>query len=283
MTFKEFLEYTFQIGSYSISVVDLLLSILILILARFIFKIFNRLLAKRLFTSEKMDAGRKFAAIQFVKYFIYTLAFLLILNTLGINLSVLLAGSAALLIGVGLGLQQTFNDCFSGLLILLEGTVEVDDIVEVNGLVAVVQKISLRTSLVNTRDGVSIIIPNSKLVSDNVTNWSHNEEYSRFQVKVGVAYNSDVKLVEKLVLEAAASHPLVLEKPVPKVEFTDFGNSALEFNLHYYSHEFLGSEFVKSDLRFKIFELFRENTIEIPFPQRDVWIRKAEEEKETGS
>ena len=200
----------------------------------------------------------------------------MILELLGVRLSVLLAGSAALLVGIGLGLQDSFKDVVSGLIILGEGTIEVGDIVIVDNLVARVKKIGLRTSRVETRDEASIIIPNSRLVVNNVTNWSHNQEPTRFQVTVGVAYGSDVRLVEKLLLQVAAEHPAVLAEPKARVEFQAFGNSSLDFILHFFSNEYMGIEFVKSDIRYAINDVFRANQVTIPFPQRDLWVRNPE-------
>jgi small-conductance mechanosensitive channel len=191
-------------------------------------------------------------------------------------LSWLIGGSAALLVGIGLGLQQTFNDLISGIIILIEGTVEVGDIVKIDESVAVVRKIGLRVSQIETRDNSTLIIPNSKLVVDNVNNLSHDIKPTRFQIDVGVGYNSDVRLVEKLLLQAANEHSRVSKKPKPRVQFRDFGNSSLDFTLHFHSQERMSVEFIKSDIRFNIIHLLRENKIEIPFPQQDLWLRNAE-------
>ena len=126
-----------------------------------------------------------------------------------------------------------------------------------------------------TLDHISILIPNSKLVGNKATNWSHNKASARFQLNVGVAYNSDINVVTLLLLQAANEHKKILETPVPEVQFKDFGSSSLDFVLHYYSYEFRRMEFVKSELRYRITELLRNNKIEIPFPQTDLWIRNA--------
>ena len=210
-----------------------------------------------------------------MKYLVYILAVFLILETLGVRISVLLAGSAALLVGVGLALQDSFKDLVSGLILLGEGTVEVGDVVEVEGMVAKVMRIGLRTSRLETRDDTSIIVPNSKLVINNVSNWSHKETSNRFMVNVGVAYGTDVELVRELLLEVAGRHPDVLDQPAPSVQFIDFGESSLDFRLLFYSSRSFQIEFVKSDLRFAIVDIFEKNEIcVIPFPQRDIWIRK---------
>ncbi|MEM6321728.1 MAG: mechanosensitive ion channel domain-containing protein, partial [Bacteroidota bacterium] len=185
----------------------------------------------RYFKKNQVDAGRKFAFTQFTKYIIYTVAILMALEALGIKLSVLWGGAAALLVGIGLGLQQTFNDLVSGLILLIEGSVEVGDIIQVDGLIGKVESINIRTSQIGTRDNVSILVPNSKLVGENAINWSHTPTPARFQIRVGVSYNSDVDLVTSLLLKAAETHPKVLKTPTPTVQFIDFGSSSLDFDI----------------------------------------------------
>ena len=273
MSIKEILEYNFlNVSDYHLNLLQLLTVVFILLISKFIINVTNRI-TNRYFQRKNVDSGRRFAFQQFAKYIIYTITLLMALESLGIQLSVLWGGAAALLVGIGLGLQQTFNDLISGLILLLEGIVEVDDIVEVNGVVGTVTSIGIRTSKVETRDKISILIPNSKLVGDNATNWSHNSDPSRFQVSVGVSYGSDLENVTTLLLQAASEHPKVLKTPVPRVQFKDYGQSSLDFNLHFFSTDYLGIEFVKSDLRYRITQLFRANQIEIPFPQRDLWLR----------
>ena len=172
-----------------------------------------------------------------------------------------------------MGLQQTFNDLFSGILLLFERTVEVGDVVEIDGDIGNVKQIGLRTSLIETRDNVTLIIPNSKLVMDGIINWTHYDSKVRFKIPVGVAYGTDTEKVRELLLQAA-DHPRILDRPASSVRFVNFGDSSLDFELLFYSTNFTGINDVKSDIRFEIDRLFRENAIEIPFPQRDVWIKK---------
>ena len=141
-------------------------------------------------------------------------------------------------------------------------------------MVGRVKQITLRTTYIETRDESIKIVPNSKLITNELINWSSANKPTRFQVQVGVAYSSDVELVTELILQAARVHDKVLKEPIPMVKFLDFGSSSIDFELQFYSYEFFRIEFVKSDLRYKILELFRKNDIEIPFPQTDVWMRK---------
>lgn len=236
----------------------------------------NDVILRRYFKTKDIDEGRQYTITRLIMYVGFTFGILAILQVAGIELTLLIGGGAALLVGVGLGLQQTFNDLFSGIVILVEGTVAVGDIVNVDGIVAKMRKIGLRVSEVETRDNSILLIPNSKLVVENVHNWSNEIKPTRFQVKVGVSYGSDVRLVEKLLLDTAREHSKVLKKPKPRVQFVDFGNSSLDFVLHFYSHERYYIEFVKSDIRFRVIALFRENNVEIPFPQQDLWLRNPE-------
>ncbi len=275
-TMGEFLQIELlKIGTYSLTVVEVVYALLILFFAWLTSLIISSIV-RRYFRRKKLDIGRYYSVSRLISYVIYVIAILIAFQALGIHLSVIWAGAAALLVGLGFGLQHIFNDLVSGIVLLIEGTVAVNDVVIVEGIVGIVRAIGLRTSKVETRDKVVIIIPNSKLVSENVTNWSHNDAMTRFQVKVGVSYSSDVDLVERLMLKAGADHPQVQHFPEPKVAFEDFADSALIFTLYFFSEEFLAIEFVKSDLRFTITRLFREHGIVIPFPQRDLWLRNPE-------
>lgn len=276
MGFEEILLKDFiKIGDYNLNLFMLLSATIILVGSKVLIDAIDKLFFKKIFVKRGIDIGRQFAVRAFFKYVIYTIAILWALHVIGIQLSLLWGGAAALLVGIGLGLQQTFNDLISGIILLLEGTVEVGDIVSVDGLIGKVIKIGIRTSKVETRNDITIIIPNSKLVVDNVINWSHNNNPDRFQISIGVAYSSDVQLVSSLLIQAAQNHDKVLKHPTPKVMFKDFGSSSLDFDLHFYSMEFFRIELVKSDIRFKIIELFRQHDIEIPFPQNDVWVRSS--------
>jgi len=226
------------------------------------------------YQKNKINLGTQFAVNQLISYFVYVITILTALHYLQVNMTVFWGGFAALLVGIGLGLQETFNDLFSGLLLLFERGIEVGEVVEIDGIIGSLKKIGLRTSIIESRDNITIIVPNSKLVVNNVINWSHYDDKVRFKVTVGVAYGTDTALVKQILLETARAHSFILKRPAALVRFTDFGNSSLDFELLFFSKKFEIIEDVKSDLRFEIDRKFRESGIEIPFPQRDVWIRK---------
>ena len=274
MNLKNILEYQIlstdkvNITVYTIIVI-LVIFVLTSLLIKLLKKIFNRIIVKK-----HIDSGRGQAIFQILRYVIWVIAISMILETTGIKITFLLAGSAALLVGVGLGLQQIFQDMLSGVVILFEGTLKVEDIVQLeNGIVGKVKQIGLRVSYIETRDNIIMIIPNSKFINGNVINWSHLEKITRFYVAVGVAYGSDVHLVEKLLLECANSQKEVSKKPEPFVMFSDFGESSLDFKLFFWTNESFWVERIKSELRYKINDIFTRNNIQIPFPQRDVHLK----------
>lgn len=264
---------------YTLRVSNLISGVLIVLLARLVIWLTIRLFFSRVYASQKVDPGSQFAINQLFQYVVYFIALLLVLNVIGVNPTVLAGSAAALLLGVGLGLQQTFNDFFSGILLLFERSVEVGDVVEVGGLVGTVRRIGLRTSQVQTLDNLTVIVPNSKLVTNTVTNWSHTDYLARFSVSVGVAYGSDTRLVEQLLLQVAKEHEKIMNFPSPFIRFRHFGDSSLDFELFFWSSELIPIENIKSDLRFAIDQIFRENGVGIPFPQRDMWIKNPQDLK----
>ena len=250
-------------------------AILVLLLARLIIWILIQLVLFGYYRKQEINIGSQYAINQLLTYVIYVVAVLLAIDSLGIKMTVIWGGAAALLVGVGLGLQQTFNDLISGVIILFERTVEVGDIVQVEGLLGKVQKIGLRTSVLETQSNTAVLVPNSKLISENIINYSHQDEKTRYLITVGVAYGSDTSLVRDLLMQAAKEHPDVLDHPKPLVRFTDFGDSSLNFELHFWTLKNFTIDNLKSDLRFIVDRIFREQNISIPFPQQDVWFRNA--------
>jgi len=277
MTFSEFWNYAlFSTGSSTLTVGMLITLFLAITVIRIFLWVVTTFFLKQYFQRKSIDLGRSYAITTFIKYIIYVFGAIWCLEILGISFSVLWGGAAALLVGVGLGLQQTFNDLTSGIILLSEGTVEVGDVVIVDGMMGTVQEIGLRTSKVETRNAISILIPNSKLVMENAINYSHNPNPVRFQLNVGVAYGSDVHLVTALIMQAMKETEGVSTSPSYEVQFQDFGNSSLDFVAHFYTSQFLRIDFIRSKMRYKINDLFKENKVEIPFPQQDLWIRNPE-------
>jgi small-conductance mechanosensitive channel len=267
--------FNFEIFSFNdntLSIFDLTNVIIIVIVTKLVLWI----ISKALFNKKKLhtlDKGSAFALFQIIKYLIWIIAISLMLETLGIKVTILLAGSAALLVGVGLGLQQTFNDILSGIILLLEHSVKVGDILEIDGDRVIIQEIGLRTSKgMNVRQ-IVVIIPNSLITTNKVINWSHQTQKTLFNIDIGVAYGSDVDLVIKTLEESAIVHLEFSECEFKEVRFVNFGNSSMDFQLYFYSKNIFSIEKVKSDIRKIIYRKFNEHKITIPFPQMDLHIK----------
>lgn len=262
---EEFLNYRLlHFGNYSVSVYHLVLLGVLVIVTWLVLL----LVRSAIFRSHRLDTGRKYAIYQMIRYVFLVVVIGIGLEGLGVSLTVLLAGSAALLVGIGLGLQNLFNDFVSGIILLVDGSVEVNDVVEVDGLVAQVLEINLRTSVVRTRDEKYIILPNSILTGGKLINWTHHSQTSRFSVFVGVAYGSDVELVMSILRQVAQAHPQVNPDHEPIVRLINFGDSSIDFELLFWTNEVFRVDNVKSDLRIALCAAFQEKGVEIPFPQR---------------
>lgn len=258
----------------AITVRNILTGIFVLFLIRFFLVVFTTFILRRYYDRTNLDTGSQFAINRLLSYFVYLIGVLLVIQAMGFDLRVIWTGAAALLVGIGIGLQQTFNDLICGIIILFERSVKVGDVVELTGhQVGTVRKVGARTSVVETRDDIIIFVPNSKLIGENVINWSHVRRVARFHVTVGVAYGSDTELVKNILLQVAEDHPKIMSFPEPFVRLLDFGNSSLDFDLLFWSRDFIRIENIKSDIRFSIDAAFRANKVEIPFPQQDLWIR----------
>lgn len=280
----EILNYKiFEAGTHSFTIgTFLLLALIYTGVKLFLFglkKILNGIFKKR-----GIDKGRRFALFKLVQYFVWTFAAIFMIQAAGFQITILLAGSAALLVGLGLGLQQIFQDLVSGIFILIEGTIQRDDVIEIDGLIGKIVTINLRTSTVLTRDGIMLIVPNHKFIVDNIINWSHSATPTRFKVDVGVAYGSDVQKVTDILMKCALQHDKILKTKennlYPFVRFVDFGDSALLFQLFFWSNDIFPIENTKSDLRYLIDTRFREEGVTIPFPQRDLHFKSGSFTKE---
>lgn len=220
-----------------------------------------------------MQMSNAYSLFQIIKYILWIVSVLFMMQTLGISITVLLAGSAALLVGIGLGLQQTFNDFISGIILLIEGSTRIDDVLEIDGEVVKIQEIGIRTSKGLTRDDIVVIIPNSVITTSKVINWSHQSKKTRFRIKVGVAYGSDVDLVIRILEESALEHPEIKDKEHINARLVDFGTSPLDFHLLFFSDNVFRVEKIKADIRKIISRKFIENGILIPFPQLDLHVK----------
>jgi len=258
--------------------------VLIVILAFFIASFLLKWI--RLFFTRKMETNdkQKFISVfKFIKYITYIIVVFASLSFAGIDVTPILAASAALLLGLGLALQELFQDVIAGIFIIIDKSLLVGDIIEVDGKVGRVIDIKLRTTRTITRDDKIVIIPNHKFITDTIYNYTQNHRTTREFVKVGVAYGSDTHKVRDLLLSSVEKQAGVLKSPKPFVLFEDFGDSALVFSIYFYIADSFVDPRIKSEIRFKIDALFREHNISIPFPQRDVHIFNNQTKSKDGT
>lgn len=267
---KELLNQHVDFGKdISISVRDVLIVITIIFITTLVLRLVLRILTRNL---PEDDKGKFNVVYGYFRWLVYLIILLITLNGLGVNVTAVFAASAALMIGIGLALQTLFKDIISGIFILIDQTVHVGDIIEIDGKVGRVEEIKLRTTRAITRDNRVLIIPNHLYLDNSLYNWTQNGTTTRETVNVGIAYGSDVELVRKLLIQAASSHPEVLHEPEVVVLFDNFGDSSLEFKVVFTLADSFAANVAKSDIRFEIDRLFRENKVSIPFPQRDIHI-----------
>ena len=259
-----------QSDKLRLSVKGVLQVVAVLMVARFSVWTLSRTLNTTLGTNS-IEEGRRYTIIQISKYLIYTVAFVIALETIGVKITAILAASTALFVGLGLGLQDAFKDLASGVIILMERTLSVGDIIQMGEQIGKVESVGLRTTSVRTRDDILVIMPNHKMTNETVVNLTHSEETTRFSVKVAVAYGTDTAAVKDILLQIAADHPESDPMHDPQVILKDFGENALIFELFFYTRNLFFVEKIKSEIRFEIDRRFRESAITIPFPQRTVW------------
>ncbi|MER3317734.1 MAG: mechanosensitive ion channel [Allomuricauda sp.] len=270
---KGFLDLGFHIGegekSIHLTIGLLLLLTITLVATKFILKWSRHILTRKMQQEDK----QKFTSVfKFLNYVIYLIAVLVTLSAAGVDITLVITASAALFVGLGLALQELFKDVLGGIFIIVDKSLQVGDVVEVDGKVGKVFEIKLRTTRALTRDDKVLILPNHKFISDIVYNYTQNHRTTREKVSVGVAYGSDVDLVTKILEEIAHGQRLVLKNPKPFVLFEDFGDSALTFSIYFFTNDTFRDPRIKSEMRYKINAKFKENNVTIPFPQRDIHI-----------
>lgn len=270
---QEFLNWGLHLGNEE-NGIHVTVGLLLILTLAFIVTSFSLKLLRKLFTRKMgYEDRQKFISIfQFIKYAIYMIVILSTMSAAGIDITVVLTASAALFVGLGLALQELFQDIIAGILIMTDKSLYVGDVIEVDGKVGKVFEIKLRTTRAITRDDKIIIIPNHKFISNTIYNFTQNHKMTREKVSVGVAYGSDVDLVTKILLESLSEHQGVLKNPRPFVLFEDFGDSALLFSINFFVKDSFIEPRIKSSIRYTVDKKFRENKVTIPFPQRDVYL-----------
>jgi len=260
--------FGFEIGQIRISIIDILAAILVFAIALGVTRLIQRTLRDRVLPQTRLDTGVRHSVTAGIGYVGAILGGLMAVTVVGVDLSNIALIAGALSVGIGFGLQNIVNNFVSGLILLIERPIKVGDWVNVNGNEGFVKQINVRATELETFQKASVIIPNADLLSTAVTNWTHKDRYGRIEVAVGVAYGSDTRKVERILLETAREHPLVAKSPEPFVVFIDFGASSLDFEVRCYTGDVIMKLMIASDIRHEIDRKFRLEGIEIPFPQR---------------
>ena len=272
-----------SVGDMRVSVFDILIVALIVVgvtvLAWLVSKTSHRLLRR----ATKLDETQRLLVEKLVTIAVWASAFFLGIDLLGIDLTALAVFSGAFGLAIGFGLQKTFGNLIAGIILLMDKSIKPGDVIAVadtvgNESFGQIRKIGVRAVSVTTRDQREYLIPNENLMINQVENWSYSSKNVRMQVPVGVSYESDMDLVEELMLEAARSCDRILKAPPPTVWMNEYGDNSVNFTIHcWISDPEDGVGNVRSAVLKKLWWLFKENGVEIPFPQRDLHIRSSDQ------
>ncbi len=270
------LTYSIELGQLNTSLINILYAFLTIVLTLLAVRVWRHFLRTKLLARSGLEPGLKDSVTSISAYVAWSIGILIALYAFGLSAASMAVAFGAVGIGLGFGLQNIFNNFVSGIILLFERPIQVGDAIEVNGVWGEVRKINVRSTVVQSYDNASLIIPNSEFISSQVTNWSFKDLRLRRTIKVRVAYASDVELVRKTLYEIASKTQRVLKYPEPFVMFADFGDSSLEFWLRVWT-DIDNMLIVESEIRFEIIRLFKERNIEIAFPQQDLHIRSVDE------
>ena len=271
-------------GADTVTIGGILLLVFLFVSVIIVERILQRLLIRRFLSKTRLQPSLQYGLSRIFGYTLIAIGFYVAFQAVGFDLSSLAIVAASVGVGVGFGLQNIINNFVSGIIILAERPISIGDRIEVAGVAGRVTKIQLRSTTVVTNDNITMIVPNADFISNTVTNWSHGDPKVRIRVPVGVAYGSDLKLLQRLLLEAAAEHPKALRDPSPVVLFNEFGDSSLNFELGVWTQEMTATPIhFTSQMNFIIEQKLRENDIEIPFPQRDLHVRSGLPESQESS
>lgn len=272
-------KYSIKIGAFQITPSSFFKSTLIVLAFFWITSIISHQVTIRLKKIKKLSSNTKGILSKILDVVIYFVACLFVLNILGINLSTLTVIGGALGVGIGFGLQKITSNFISGIILLFEKSIQIDHLIEMDGgIYGFVRRLSSRYTLVETFDGQEIFIPNEDFITNRVTNWTYTNKTGRIQIKVGISYDSDIKLAKKIMLESAKEHPSCMVAPTPKCFLTNFGDNSLDYLLLFFVNDIsVGPHEHKSKVMETIWDKFKEHNIDIPFPQRDVRIKSNKE------
>src|SRR5712671_6531623 len=269
-----YLNDKYYIGNIPFSITAIVEGALILAVALLVSRTLSTLLQRRIAKRAYLDPGLRYTMGRLTQYLIIAIGALLALKiAFDLNLTSIAVLFTALSVGIGFGLQYIAADIASGFILLFERPVRVGDRITIGEDEGDVQSINLRTTIVNTNDRIAIIVPNSRLVTQRVVNWSYGDPRARISIPISVAYGSDIELVTKTLLTAADEVDNVLRDPTPKVQFLKFGDWSLDFRLLVWTNRPRLHMQIRSDINYRIERLFRQSGIEIPFPQTEFRMR----------
>src|SRR5437868_4980627 len=262
-----YLTQPFTLGRITVSVSSFVIGVLVIILTIFLARTLSTVIERRLAKRTHIDLGLRYTICRLVRYFVTTVGLLVALNqAFAVDLTSIAVLFTALSVGIGFGLQYIAADIASGFILLFERPIRVGDRITIGDDEGDIESINLRTTVVSTNDRIAIIVPNSKLVSQRVINWSYGDPRARIAIHIGVAAESDIDLVTKTLIESAKDVEYVLTDPPPRVQFLDFGDYALNFRLLVWTKQPRRNIQIRSDINYRIARLFRDRNIVIPYP-----------------
>lgn len=276
LIFNTFNKSVFDFGGNQFSIIRLVFLIGIFFASIMISGYITNLLRTRVLQVTRMNRGSQEVVLIITKYGLICFSTIILLQAYGLNLSSLALIGSALGVGIGFGLQDIARNFASGLVLLFERSVQVGDFIQVGEHSGTVERVGARSIVLKTLDRIAVIVPNSRLLGEEVINWSHRNSTSRLHIPVSVAYGSDIEKVKSALLEAAEGHLEVLRNPKPQVNFAGFGENSLDFELFIWMSDPSRQVMLKSDLYFSIIEIFKSHEVGIPFPQRDLHLRTGE-------
>ena len=260
----------FSLGENDFSIISLLILVGLFIASISLSSYLTELLRANVLQVTRMTRGSQEIISIVAKYGLIALSTVVLLQAYGLNLSSLALIGSALGVGIGFGFQDIARNFASGIVLLFERSIQVGDFIQIGTHLGVVEEVRTRSIVLKTLDRISIIVPNSRFLNEEVINWNHRRSVTRIHLPIGVEFGSDVKKVKSSLLQAASEHIEVLRNPAPQVFFTEFGDSSLNFELLVWTSDPSRQAPLKSDIYFRIEEIFKQQQINVPFPQRDV-------------
>jgi small-conductance mechanosensitive channel len=269
-----YLTQQFTFGRITVSASSLFVGVLVMMVTLFAARWTSTLLERRMSYRNHIDPGLRYTICRLVRYVVTTVGLLVALKqAFAIDLTSIAVIFTALSVGIGFGLQYIASDIASGFILLFERPIRIGDRITIGEDEGDVQSINLRTTIVTTNDRIAIIVPNSKLVSQRVVNWSYGDPRARIGIPIGVADDSDIQLVTDTLIEAAKGVDNVLTEPPARVHFLKFGDYSLDFRLLVWTNQPRRHAQIRSDINYRIAELFRERSIRIPYPTQEFLLK----------